>query len=69
MQRKRMSTDTQVADYDQPCSCSVSAYLAGIVPAPISNLKVRQLKDGVIAIAILALAAFDGSVYNPQKVS
>ncbi|MCJ1253605.1 hypothetical protein MMC24_001417 [Lignoscripta atroalba] len=46
-----------------------AAYLAGIVPAPISNLKVRQLKDGVIAIAILALAAFDGSVYNPQKVS
>ena len=41
-------------------------YTAGIVLAPISNVKLKTLKKGKVAIAVTGKAAPDGSLYNPE---
>ncbi|TKA68197.1 hypothetical protein B0A49_05931 [Cryomyces minteri] len=40
--------------------------VAGTIDGPASNLKIRELEDGVLAIAVSAQATPDGSLYNPE---
>ena len=42
-------------------------YVAGIVPAPISDVKLKGLDEDRISIVLSALAAADGSMYNPEN--
>ncbi|MCJ1388676.1 hypothetical protein MMC18_001525 [Xylographa bjoerkii] len=44
-----------------------NAYLAGIIPARIENLQIKELHDGIIAVAFTADAKPDGSLYNTAQ--
>ncbi|MCJ1248114.1 hypothetical protein MMC30_005329 [Trapelia coarctata] len=44
-----------------------NAYLAGSIPAQISNVKTKELSDGTIALAFTADSSEDGSLFNPEK--
>ncbi|MCJ1424988.1 hypothetical protein MMC29_002876, partial [Sticta canariensis] len=43
-----------------------TTYIVGVVPGPVSNLKLRVLGDGKAAIAVVGKARPDGSLYNPE---
>lgn len=49
------------------------SYVIGVVPAPISDIKLKHLEEGKIAIAVVAKTRPDGSLYNsedePKKYS
>ena len=47
-----------------PDQLSISAYLAGTIPAPISDVKTKELEDGSVAVAFNALADSKGDLYN-----
>jgi len=42
------------------------SYVAGIVPAPISDVKLQALNNDRVAIAVTGKARPDGSMYNPE---
>ena len=48
-------------------------YIAGTVSGPISNVKLKVLQEGKVAIAVTGKAGPDGSLYNseeaPKKLS
>ena len=46
-----------------------SAYIAGIIPALIKNVQIKELHDGIIAIAFTALCNPDGSLHNPTQAA
>ena len=41
-------------------------HIAGVVPGPISDIKLKVLEKGRVAIAFVAKATPDGSLYNPE---
>lgn len=41
-------------------------YVAGTIPGPVGNIKLRTLGDGKIAVAMTGKASTDGSLYNPK---
>ena len=43
-----------------------SSYVAGAVAAPVSDIRVKLLKPGRLALALVALAKPDGSLYSPS---
>ncbi|KAL2127818.1 hypothetical protein VTI74DRAFT_10119 [Chaetomium olivicolor] len=47
-------------------SAEASSYEAGLIKAPISNVKVKKLSDGTIAFACSAQATPDGQLFNPE---
>ncbi|KAI1779691.1 prolyl oligopeptidase [Hypoxylon cercidicola] len=40
--------------------------IVGHIPAPVQNLKVKALKDGSIAFAVVGLAGADGQLFNKE---
>lgn len=42
-------------------------YIIGVVPAPISDVKLKPLERGKIAIAVVGKARPDGSLYNSEE--
>ena len=44
-----------------------NTYIIGVVPGPVTNLKLRVLGDGKAAIAVVGKARPDGSLYNPLQ--
>ena len=44
-------------------------YIAGIVPAPVSEVKLKALDDDNVAIAVTGKARPNGSLYNPENDS
>ena len=42
------------------------SYVAGVVPAPVSEVKVKVLDESTVAIAVTGKARPDGSLYNPE---
>lgn len=56
-------TSVMMADASDP---SKKAYKADMIEAPVSNLKLKVLKDGSIAFLVVGLAAEDGGLYNPE---
>jgi len=44
-------------------------YTAGSAPGPISNLKLKVLDKGKVAIAVTGQAKPDGSLFNPEDVA
>ena len=43
-----------------------NAYVAGALPGPIADVKLKSLGNGRIAIAFSAKARTDGTLYNPE---
>lgn len=41
-------------------------YIVGHIPVPVQNLKVKALKDGSVAFAVVGLAGADGQLFNPE---
>ncbi|KAL7628974.1 hypothetical protein AAE478_000492 [Parahypoxylon ruwenzoriense] len=41
-------------------------HIAGHIPAPVQSLKVKSLKDGSIAFAVVGLASADGHLFNRE---
>lgn len=46
-----------------------SHYIAGKIPGPASNLKVKQLDDHNYAVVVSGSVSPDGTFYNPEKAS
>ena len=44
------------------------SYVAATVPAPVSDIKVKVIDDDKIAVALVAKAKADGSLYKPEEV-
>ena len=44
-----------------------TTYVAGTVPGPISDVKVKVLEEGKVAILFCGKARPDGSLYNPEQ--
>lgn len=42
------------------------SYVAGVVPAPISDVKLKVLDENKVAIAVTGTARPDGSLFNPE---
>lgn len=42
-------------------------YIAGTVSGPISNVRLKVLQEGKVAIAVTGKARPDGSLYNPEE--
>lgn len=43
-----------------------NTYIVGVVPGPISDVRLKVLGDGTVAIAAVGKARPDGSLYNPK---
>ena len=56
-------TSLMIGDADEPTKPS---YTADVILAPFSNLKVKPLGDGTIAVAMAGLATPGGSLYNDE---
>ena len=48
---------------------NMKTYVAGIVLAPVSNVKLKLLEEGKVAIAVTAQTTPDGTLYNPEIVT
>ena len=46
-----------------------TSYVAGTIPAPVSDLKLKVLDQDRVAIAMVGKARPDGSLYNPEDES
>ena len=57
------ATQLIVGDVDK----AGESYVAAVVPGPISNLKLKAVADGKLAIAVTGKAKPDGSLYNPEN--
>ncbi|KAI9830798.1 MAG: hypothetical protein M1826_004432 [Phylliscum demangeonii] len=44
-------------------------YVAGTVSGPVSNLKLKPLADGSLALAVTGQVAADGRLHNPESVA
>ena len=44
-------------------------YVAATVPGPISNVKLKVLDEGKVAIAVSGKASSDGSLFNPETIT
>lgn len=55
-------TEIRIGDADE----AGRSYVAGVVPAPVSDVKLKSLDDNKVAIALTAEATPDGSFYNPE---
>ena len=42
-------------------------YVAAVVPGPISNLKLKAVAEGKLAVAVTGKAKPDGTLYNPEN--
>lgn len=42
------------------------SYIAGVVPAPVSNIRLKVVNDDQVAITVVGKARPDGSLYNPE---
>ncbi|KAI5866690.1 prolyl oligopeptidase [Durotheca rogersii] len=42
-------------------------HLVGHIPAPVQSLKVKYLRDGSVAFAVVGLAAADGHLFNSES--
>ena len=42
-------------------------YTAGVAPAPVSDVKLKTLEKGRVAIVVSGLASQNGSLYNPKN--
>ena len=62
---ERGVTLVMVANADDP---SKEAYIVEEIPAPVSQLKVKELEDGSIAFAIVGLVDSDGNLFNEKTV-
>jgi hypothetical protein len=45
-----------------------SSYVVGEIGAPVRHLKLKELEDGSVALAVVGLASEDGSLYNEESV-
>ena len=45
----------------------VKTYIAGTVSGPVSNVKLKVLQEGKVAIAVAGKVRPDGSLYNPEE--
>lgn len=43
-----------------------NTYVVGVVPGPISDVKLKVLGDGKVVLAVVGKTRPDGSLYNPQ---
>jgi len=55
-------TKVMIGDADE----AGRSYVAGVVPAPISDVKAKIIDEDKIAIAVVAEAKRDGSLHNPE---
>lgn len=59
------NTSVIVADAEVPSK----SYTAGTIPGPVSNLKVRRIEQGMLAIAVSGKTNPDGSLFNPKDAA
>ena len=57
------TTELRVSDIDAPGQ----SYLAGTVPAPVSDIKLKVIDESRVAIALTAQAKPDGNFYNKDR--
>ncbi|KAL5116954.1 hypothetical protein ACEQ8H_005172 [Pleosporales sp. CAS-2024a] len=51
-----------------PNNFEKSKYMAGTIPGPVENIKVKDLGEGWYGVAVSGKVTSDGSMFNPQTV-